>query len=67
MRLGVLDNLNTQAPTHSSTRKSLLRGIDPDKDQSYFLAALSREQLKQAMFPIGNLPKSEVRDIARKA
>lgn len=46
---------------------SLLRGIDPDKDQSYFLAALSREQLEQAIFPIGNLPKSEVRDIARKA
>jgi len=48
-------------------RISLLRGIDPDKDQSYFLAALSRKQLKQAMFPIGNLPKSEVRNIARKA
>lgn len=46
---------------------SLLRGIDPDKDQSYFLAALSRKQLEQAMFPIGHLLKSEVRDIARKA
>lgn len=45
----------------------LLRGIDPDKDQSYFLSALSHEQLKQAIFPIGNLHKSEVRDIARKA
>jgi tRNA-specific 2-thiouridylase len=45
----------------------LLRGVDPDKDQSYFLAALSREQLEQAMFPIGNLTKSEVRDIARRA
>lgn len=46
---------------------SLLRGVDPEKDQSYFLSALSREQLSQAMFPIGHLPKSEVRDIARKA
>lgn len=45
----------------------LLRGVDPEKDQSYFLSALSREQLSQAMFPIGHLPKSEVRDIARKA
>ncbi len=46
---------------------SLLRGIDPEKDQSYFLSALSREQLSQAIFPIGHLPKSEVREIARKA
>lgn len=46
---------------------SLLRGVDPDKDQSYFLAALSREQLQQAIFPIGDLPKSEVRKIAREA
>ncbi len=45
----------------------LLRGVDPEKDQSYFLSALSREQLSQAMFPIGHLPKSEVREIARKA
>ncbi len=46
---------------------SLLRGVDLDKDQSYFLSALSREQLEQALFPIGELQKSEVRDIARKA
>jgi len=45
----------------------LLRGVDPEKDQSYFLSALSREQLSQAIFPIGHLPKSEVREIARKA
>jgi tRNA-specific 2-thiouridylase len=50
-----------------SDKNSLLRGVDPDKDQSYFLAALSRKQLEQAMFPIGHLLKSEVRDIARKA
>ena len=46
---------------------SLLRGVDSEKDQSYFLSALSREQLSQAIFPIGHLPKSEVREIARKA
>jgi tRNA-specific 2-thiouridylase len=46
---------------------SLLRGVDPEKDQSYFLSALSREQLTQALFPIGHLLKSEVREIARKA
>lgn len=45
----------------------LYRGVDSEKDQSYFLSALSREQLSQALFPIGHLPKSEVREIARKA
>jgi len=45
----------------------LLAGIDPNKDQSYFLCQLSQEQLKQALFPIGGLLKSEVREIARKA
>lgn len=48
-------------------RFNLLRGIDPDKDQSYFLSALSSEQLQQALFPIGGLQKSEVREMARKA
>lgn len=47
--------------------RELLRGVDPDKDQSYFLSALTRDQLKQALFPIGHLEKSAVRDIARKA
>lgn len=51
----------------TNDRLQLLRGVDPEKDQSYFLSALSREQLSQAMFPIGHLPKSEVREIARKA
>ncbi len=43
----------------------LLQGIDPGKDQSYFLCQLSQEQLAKAMFPIGNLMKHEVREIAR--
>jgi tRNA-specific 2-thiouridylase len=42
----------------------LLAGVDPGKDQSYFLCQLSREQLSAAMFPVGNLLKSEVRRIA---
>lgn len=45
----------------------LLAGKDPGKDQSYFLCQLSQEQLKYALFPIGGLLKSEVRDIAREA
>ena len=43
---------------------SLLAGKDNNKDQSYFLCQLSQEQLAKAMFPIGELNKSEVREIA---
>lgn len=42
----------------------LLAGSDPNKDQSYFLCQLSEEQLRYAMFPIGNMLKPEVRRIA---
>ncbi|WP_017728605.1 tRNA 2-thiouridine(34) synthase MnmA [Halalkalibacterium ligniniphilum] len=45
----------------------LLRGNDENKDQTYFLNALSQQQLSKVMFPIGHLPKSEVREIAIKA
>lgn len=43
----------------------LLAGVDPDKDQSYFLCQLSQDQLARTLFPIGHLTKSEVRGIAR--
>ncbi|MBN1790926.1 MAG: tRNA 2-thiouridine(34) synthase MnmA [Bacteroidales bacterium] len=43
----------------------LLQGLDPNKDQSYFLCQLSQEQLRMVLFPVGNLMKQEVRDIAR--
>lgn len=56
-----------QIHTLSDGQRELLRWVDPEKDQSYFLSALSREQLSQALFPIGGLHKSAVRDIARKA
>lgn len=45
----------------------LLRGVDSNKDQTYFLHALDQYQLSKAMFPIGHLPKTEVRAIAEKA
>ncbi|MBB6673893.1 tRNA 2-thiouridine(34) synthase MnmA [Cohnella nanjingensis] len=45
----------------------LLRGVDGNKDQSYFLHALNQSQLSRAMFPIGHLPKPEVRRIAEEA
>ncbi len=43
----------------------LLAGVDPGKDQSYFLCQLSQEQLSKALFPIGELHKHEVRAIAK--
>ena len=43
----------------------LIRGIDDNKDQSYFLHALSEEQLEHALFPVGELQKNRVREIAR--
>ena len=45
-------------------RIRLLRGRDPRKDQSYFLAGLRRDQLAAARFPIGDFPKQRVREIA---
>ena len=42
----------------------LLAGADPNKDQSYFLCQLSQEQLRYALFPVGDLLKPEVRRIA---
>ena len=44
----------------------LIYGRDPSKDQSYFLCQLNQNQLAKALFPIGELLKSEVREIAKK-
>ena len=42
----------------------LLKGLDPLKDQSYFLHRLNQNQLRNTLFPVGELPKTEVRRIA---
>ncbi|MEO5928201.1 MAG: tRNA 2-thiouridine(34) synthase MnmA [Patescibacteria group bacterium] len=44
----------------------LFRGVDPDKDQSYFLYRVPQNVLRRTMLPIGGLKKTEVREIARK-
>src|SRR5438094_1672455 len=45
----------------------LLRGKDRNKDQSYFLFGLTQDQLSKTVFPLGELTKPEVREIARRA
>jgi tRNA-uridine 2-sulfurtransferase len=50
----------------ASGRYELLRAVDESKDQSYFLFGLTQEQLSRTDFPLGELTKQEVRDIARR-
>ncbi|MFD1781180.1 tRNA 2-thiouridine(34) synthase MnmA [Fredinandcohnia salidurans] len=45
----------------------MLRGVDENKDQTYFLNQLTQEQLSKVMFPIGNIEKSKVRELAKEA
>lgn len=44
----------------------LLKGVDPDKDQSYFLFTMTEAQLSKTLFPLGGLTKKEARGVARK-
>src|SRR5688500_18081203 len=53
------------ARDESSGRYRLLRGADASKDQSYFLFTLTQAQLAHAMFPVGGLEKTDVREHAR--
>lgn len=50
---------------HSDNGSILLRGVDDNKDQSYFLSLLTSEQLEKVIFPIGDLTKPEIRRIAK--
>jgi len=48
-------------------RHVLLKGLDPAKDQSYFLHRLTQAQLSRSLFPVGHLRKTRVRELAREA
>lgn len=50
----------------ASGSHQLLKGLDPGKDQSYFLYTIKNEILKKVLFPVGGIPKSEVRRLAKK-
>src|SRR5262249_54644171 len=49
----------------ATNRYRLVRGVDPQKDQSYFLWELTQDQLSRALFPLGEMSKPEARDAAR--
>ncbi|HTB63482.1 MAG TPA: tRNA 2-thiouridine(34) synthase MnmA [Opitutales bacterium] len=80
IKFGVLENHATRlgcefvATGHYVRRREnadgsvdALTGVDGNKDQSYFLALVRQENLRRALFPIGNLRKPEVRELARQA
>ena len=70
MKLGA-DRLATghfcQLGDAADGKKQLLRGVDNNKDQSYFLYMLGQNALEKAMFPVGHLTKAQVREIAEEA
>jgi tRNA-uridine 2-sulfurtransferase len=50
----------------TDNKKQLLKGLDPNKDQSYFVYTLHEAELEKVLFPIGGLLKPQVREIAKK-
>lgn len=52
---------------HSPDGHRLLKAVDPNKDQSYFLYTLGQKELQHLLFPVGNLHKTEVRRLAAEA
>ncbi len=65
---GILHEYDFIATGHYAItdNSSLFKGIDDSKDQSYFLHAIDSKVLKKTLFPLGNMKKDKVRDIARK-
>ena len=66
-RAPLLDDSGKQIVVNGQPLWRILEGIDPNKDQSYFLCQLTQAQLGKALFPIGHLTKPEVRQIAHLA
>lgn len=69
-RIGSTERTDISVPTTESTGSTeftLLRGLDANKDQSYFLAGLNQYQLSHSLFPLGEMTKPEIRAIATEA
>ena len=65
MQLGA-EKMATGHFVRTNEEGHLLRGLDPNKDQSYFLYMIHEAQLKKSIFPVGHLTKGQVREIAEK-
>lgn len=59
------DYIATGHYVQKNEQHELLKGLDPNKDQSYFLYAISQEAISRSLFPVGHLLKSTVRQIAK--
>jgi tRNA-specific 2-thiouridylase len=55
-----------QITNPGTAEAAIIKGVDPDKDQTYFLWAIDKEMLPKILFPIGHLQKKEVRELAKK-
>jgi len=63
MQLGA-EKIATGHFVQTNAEGHLLKGVDPNKEQSYFLYMLHQQQLKKAIFPVGGMTKQQVREIA---
>lgn len=63
MQLGA-DKIATGHFVQSNAQGQLIKGVDPNKEQSYFLYMLHQAQLQKAIFPVGGMTKQQVREIA---
>ncbi len=66
LRVTRLDSVDPRRTDYGLQITKLFRGIDPAKDQSYFLWRLNQDQLSGALFPVGDKPKATVRALAKK-
>lgn len=57
----------TRRGTSVDGKTTLLKGVDPNKDQSYFLHQVGHEELSRTLFPVGETEKTEIREIAERA
>jgi tRNA-uridine 2-sulfurtransferase len=62
----IIEHHDAAADNRGYKSAILRKGVDPRKDQSYFLFSLRQEQLRRALTPLGRMSKSEIRAIARK-
>lgn len=58
--------ISKEIPNSKSQKFQMLKGVDEEKDQTYFLWQLKQEQLRHALFPVGEYEKPQVRELARK-